>query len=143
MKSKLIAFLILALVSCDPESFDVNNPNGERVPQGTLVVDFPISHNWLPSNKIIRTELHVASNLTELARGNFIQSANLFNTQEYYTFLLPPGNYNIEAAVACLCEGDSCSAGGFPGNKWGEKHATYPCTITDNATTKLTIQFLK
>ncbi|MFA5816317.1 MAG: hypothetical protein WC865_11920 [Bacteroidales bacterium] len=144
MKSLFYAFLTLALVACDiiditPDG-KVNNP---AEPVGTLVADFPITHTWLPTNKIIRTDLHIALNAYEMYKGDYIQSANVIDSQQKYSFFLPPGSYYLEASIACLCEGDSCSAGGFPGNKWGQKHASYTFTIVEDETTEVLIRFLK
>lgn len=144
MKSLFYVFLILALIACERTDIDPNNPDNKPVePTGTLVADFPITHTWLPTIKIIRTDLHIAINAYEMFKGNYIQSANVIDSQQKYSFFLPPGNYYLEAAIACLCEGDSCSAGGFPGNKWGQKHASYTFTIVEDETTEVLIRFLQ
>ena len=144
MKKALYVLLAALLFACDPEGVDTGEidltPAG---PTGTLVADFPISHIWIPADRIIRTDLHIALNAYNMYRGKYIQSANLSNLQERYSFFLPPGSYYLEAAIACLCEGDSCSAGGFPGNKWGQKHASYTFTIAEDQTTEVLIRFLK
>ena len=132
------------MVSCDPtgvntDIIEVTEPE----PTGTLVVDFPITHQWLPTNRIIRSDLHIANNAYDLYRGNYIQSANVTSSQQKYSFYLAPGNYYLVAGIACLCEGDSCSAGGFPGNKWGQKFASYNFTIEDDQTTDVIIRFLQ
>lgn len=144
MKRVFAAFFIIALVSCELLPIDPNNPDNSPVqPIGTLVADFPITHTWLPTNKIIRTDLHIARNALEMYRGIYIQSANVTDSQQRYSFYLSPGNYYLEASIACLCEGDSCSAGGFPGNKWGQKHTSYTFTITKDETTELIIRFFQ
>jgi hypothetical protein len=119
----------LMMVGCNPE--EIPDPDGgiDAKPTGTLRVLFKVSHPWIPVNRIIRTELHVAKDAMEIYKGNFIQSANVTNFQEVYFFYLDPGTYYYEAAIACICEGDSCSAGGFPGNKWGSKHTMGKFTI--------------
>ncbi|MCX6223819.1 MAG: hypothetical protein NTV01_03570 [Bacteroidia bacterium] len=115
----LAAFLVAA---CNREEVPDNNSGIEAKPIGTLQVLFKISHPWIPVNRIVRAELHVAKDAIEIYKGNFIQSANVTSFQDTYFFYLEPGTYYYEAAIACICGGDSCSAGGFPGNKWGTKH---------------------
>jgi hypothetical protein len=144
MKSTFLTFLLLALMACDKSPMEPNNPDNRAAdPVGTLVADFPITHGWLPTSKIIRTDLHIAFNALEMYKGNYVQSANLFDSQEKYSFTLPPGSYYLEAAIACLCEGDSCSAAGFPGNKWGQKHASYRFNIVEGEITEVLIRFLQ
>lgn len=115
----LLAALLLA--GCEPDVPD-NNSGIEAKPTGTLRVLFKISHPWIPVNRVVRAELHVAKDGMEIYKGNFIQSANVTSFQDVYFFYLEPGSYYYEAVIACICGGDSCSAGGFPGNKWGTKH---------------------
>ena len=144
VKTGFLFLLVLLLVACDPDPID---PGGEgeegRVASGTLVVDFTLTHPWLPVSRIIRTDLHVARTAYDMYRGIYIQSANLLDSQNYYTFYLGPGNYYLEAGIACICGGDSCSAAGFPGNQWGQKFTSYTFTIEQDKTTKVTIQFLR
>jgi len=144
MRNLLIAGLAILLISCELIPTDPNNPDNKTAePFGTLVADFPVTHSWLPTSKIIRTDLHIAVNAYEMYKGKYLQSANVTDTQQKYTFYLAPGTYYLEAAIACLCEGDSCSAGGFPGNKWGQKHATYTFTVEEDKTTEVMIRFLQ
>jgi hypothetical protein len=125
-KYRLLVFLlaILVIAACEPTEVPDNNNGIEAKPTGTLRVLFKISHPWIPVNRIVRAELHVAKDAIEIYKGNFIQSANVTSFQDTYFFYLEPGSYYYEAAIGCICEGDSCSAGGFPGNKWGTKHTT-------------------
>ena len=144
MKKILFVLAFFGWVSCEPSPIDPNNPDNYPPEQtGTLVVDFPITHNWLPVKKIIRTDLHVALTEYDMYREKFIQSANVIDSQQKYSFFLTPGNYFLEAAIACLCEGDSCSAGGFPGNKWGQKHVSYAFSIAEGLNTEVIIRFLQ
>jgi hypothetical protein len=97
----------------------------------------------LPINQIIRTDLRIAANTYDMYKGKFVQSANVTDNQEKYTFYLATGNYCLEAGIACLCGGDSCSGGGFPGNRWGQKFTSYNFIIVEGTTTELTVRFLK
>lgn len=144
MKILVFAIFSMVLVSCELTPEDPTRTDHHLAgPVGTLVVDFPITHSWLPTNRIVRTDLHIAKNAMEMYRGNYFQSANVTDSQQKYSFYLPPGNYYLQASIACLCEGDSCSAGGFPGNKWGQKHASYTFTIAEDQITELLIRFLQ
>lgn len=124
LKSGLWAILLAAMLAgaCVREDIPGGNGGIEAKPTGTLRVLFKISHPWIPVNRIVRAELHIAKDGMEIYKGNFIQSANVTSFQEVYFFYLEPGYYYYEAVIACICGGDSCSAGGFPGNKWGTKH---------------------
>lgn len=144
MKRFLFVLMILGALACEKTPVDPNNPDNKPAePVGTLVADFTITHAWLPVNRIIRTDLHVALNQYDMYRGVYIQSANVIDSQNMYSFYLAPGNYWLVAGIACICDGDSCSAAGFPGNKWGQKFASYALTIVKDRTTKVVIQFLK
>jgi hypothetical protein len=132
----LLAFGLL-LAACNPSDLPDDTNGIEARPTGTLRVLFRISHPWIPVNRIIRSELHVAKDAMEIYKGNYIQSANVTSFQETYFFYLEPGSYYYEAAIACICDGDSCSAGGFPGNKWGTKHTMGTFTIEENKVTEV------
>ena len=124
IKATLCELLLAAFLFAACEPADVPDENGglEAKPTGTLRVLFKISHPWIPVNRIVRAELHVAKDGMEIYRGNFLQSANVTSFQDNYFFYLEPGSYYYEAVIACICGGDSCSAGGFPGNQWGTRH---------------------
>ena len=128
MTQKIVKWLIVLILvpyclsSCDPEQINTG-PNGEEsLPTGTLRVIFKVSHQWLPLDKIIRTGLHVAENGNEIYKGNYLYSTNVNNYQDQYEFVLSPGTYYYEASIACICGGDTCSAAGFPGSQYAEKH---------------------
>jgi hypothetical protein len=138
---RLFALAILLLTACEPNDVPENNSGIEAKPQGTLRVLFKISHPWIPVRRIVRAELHVAKDATEIYKGNFIQSANVTSFQDLYFFYLEPGSYYYEAVIACLCEGDSCSAGGFPGNKWGTKHTMGKFNIEEDKVVQIIPSF--
>jgi hypothetical protein len=143
MKSRYLIILLAALLFTTCGKTDVPDVGDgiEAKPTGTLNVVFKISHPWIPVNRIVRAELHIATTGTEIYKGNYIQSANVSNNQELYVFYLEPGTYYYEAVISCLCEGDSCSGGGFPGNKWGTKHVMDKFTITENKVTQVVPTF--
>ena len=135
LKLVLAALLIALACACEKESIK-EDPNDQQAgPQGTLRVIFRISHPWLPVDRIVPTELHVAKDGVEIYKGNYLQSANVTDFQDEYIFYLEPGTYYYEAAIGCICEGDSCSAGGFPGNQFGTKHTMDKFTIYDDEIT--------
>ena len=134
LKSVILAIMLggLLLGACEPADIPENDGGIEAKPTGTLRILFKISHPWIPINRIVRAELHVAKDAMEIYKGNFIQSANVTSFQDTYFFYLEPGTYYYEAAIACICDGDSCSAGGFPGNKWGTKHTMGKFSIEED-----------
>ncbi|TSA35805.1 MAG: hypothetical protein D4R64_08995 [Porphyromonadaceae bacterium] len=139
VKSGLLAIFLAAILIAACAREDVPDDNGgiEAKPTGTLRVLFKISHPWIPVNRIVRAELHVAKDAMEIYKGNFIQSANVTSFQDTYFFYLDPGTYYYEAVIACICGGDSCSAGGFPGNKWGTKHTMGKFDIKEDEVTQV------
>ena len=132
-----MCLLMLFAISCDKDPIGDTIYGGEADPMGTLHVVFKISHPWLPRSRIVRTDLHIATNGVEVYKGNYIQSANVTDFQEEYFFHLTPGTYYYEAGIACICGGDSCSAGGFPGNQFGGKYTMDRFTVFDDKVTKV------
>ena len=130
-----ISFLLVGLISCEKDPFQDDPSEIEADPMGTLHVVFKISHPWLPVKKIVRTDLHIGIDGVEIYKGNYIQSANVTDFQDEYFFYLPPGTYYWMAGIACTCEGDSCSAGGFPGNQWGAKYTMDRFTVYEDKVT--------
>lgn len=115
--------LFLAFLTSCEEELPGPDPNDVvRSETGTLDVLFRVSHPWIPARRIARASLHVAKDGMEIYKGNYLQSANVTNYVEHYFFYLEPGTYYYEASIGCLCGGDTCSAGGFPGNQFGTKH---------------------
>ena len=132
----LLCLLAVIMVSCEKDPFNGGGQDDlEALPVGTLKVEFKITHVWLPVDRIVRKGLHVAKDGMEIYRGNYLQSANLTDFQELYFFYLSPGTYYYEASVSCICGGDSCSAGGFPGNQFGSKHTMGKFTIYEDKVT--------
>lgn len=125
----MLLLAVMLTAACSREEVPGNGSGIVAKPTGTLRVLFDISHPWIPANRIVRSELNVARDAIEIYKGNFIQSANVTSYQNVYFFYLEPGNYYYEAVIACLCGGDSCSAGGFPGNQWGTRHTMGKFTI--------------
>lgn len=132
----VLACLLIAMVcACEKDAIQEDTDNITAGPQGTLRVIFRISHPWLPLDKIVPTELHVAKDGVEIYKGNYLQSANVTDFQDEYFFYLEPGSYYYEAAIGCICEGDSCSAGGFPGYQYATKHTMDKFIIYDDEIT--------
>jgi hypothetical protein len=141
MRKLLYLFAIVILGSCQPEKLPDEIDTTQADPVGTLQVKFEIKHPWIPKGRIIRAGLHIAPTAMELFRGEYIQSANVNNYNEFYTFHLPPGSYYLEAIIACICGGDSCSAGGFPGYAPSTKHTAEKFLITEDETTTVIPNF--
>ena len=128
--------MVLVIISCDRE-IEIPDTNQTKTTTGTLLVEFKITHPWLSPEKIIRISLNVAKTGGDIYKGNYLQSANVRNTQELYLFYLTPGSYYYEAGIACICGGDTCSAAGFPGNQWGTKHTMGTFIIKANEITTI------
>lgn len=143
LKSGFWTFALSACLAAACNTIEIPDDDNrlDGKPTGTLSVIFKISHPWIPVNRIVRSELHVAKDAMEIYKGNFIQSANVTSFQDVYFFYLEPGTYYYEAVIACICDGDSCSAGGFPGNKWGTKHTMGTFTIMEDKVTQVNPTF--
>lgn len=139
--SFIILGMILLIAGCTKDGLPDDMDGPSATPMGKLQVKFEITHPWIPSDRIIRAGLHVAKTAMEMYRGEYIQSANVNNTNLYYSFNLEPGTYYVEAIIACICGGDSCSAGGFPGYAPAFKHTTEPFTIVEDEVTTVVPNF--
>ncbi|MCK5821311.1 MAG: hypothetical protein KAH17_05480 [Bacteroidales bacterium] len=137
----LIVLILLATFSCEPEVITNPDIDNTYIPTGILEVNFEIKHIWMPTDRIVRVGLHVAEEAQLLYQGNYIQSANVTDNMPFYSFHLPPGSYYYEAIIACICSGDSCSAGGFPGNQFAQKHTMGKFIIYDKEKTLVTPTF--
>lgn len=126
---------------CEPDIIDDTLIDDTEVLMGKLTVNFHMKHIWIPPSRIIRVGLHIATTAQLLYQGDYMQSANVTDAQQFYTFSLAPGSYYYEAIIACLCEGDSCSAGGFPGNQYGMKHIMGIFDIVDDEITMIKTVF--
>ena len=141
MKKLIFIIGIILIAGCQPVDISDDIIEIEANPVGTLQVKFEIKHTWIPSDRIIRAGLHISTSAMELYRGEYMQSANVNNYNEYYTFKLAPGTYYFEAIIACMCGGDSCSAGGFPGYAPAMKHTMENFTIKEDETTTVVPNF--
>lgn len=127
--------LFVSVESCNPDPIEDTEVDQTELYLGVLQVDFKISHVWIPPSRIIRVAFHVAADAQHLYRGDYLQSANVTDNMQFYTFHLAPGTYYYEAIIACICEKDSCSAGGFPGNQFAKKHTMGKFTIKNDENT--------
>ena len=132
-----LLFITGFMMACDPDEIIEPNTNDDQAIFGTLEVEFRYKHVWIPVDRIVKVGLHVAETAQLLYQGDYFQSANLTDNRPFYSFRLPPGTYYYEAIIGCLCEGDSCSAGGFPGYQFSQKHTMGKFTIADNELTKV------
>ncbi len=133
----ILLSLLLGILACDPDNNTDSIIDDTQVISGTLEVEFLIKHQWIPTNRIVRVGLHVAESAQLLYQGDYFQSANVTDNKQFYIFRLSPGTYYYEAIIACLCEGDSCSGGGFPGNQFGKKHTMGKFVIVQDETTQV------
>jgi len=127
--------ILLSLNSCDPEIIEDPPVDNRKIIVGTLEFDFEIKHQWLPVNRIVRVALHLGESANHIYRGDYFISANVTDNKQIYRFNLSPGTYYFEAIIACICEGDSCSGGGFPGNQYGMKHTMGKFSIIEDERT--------
>ncbi len=140
-------FLLLAvLVACDPEDGTGGTGTGpdiEAKEYGTLEVEFRVPGSFLPPNRVLRADLSLAKTAELLYQGQFCYVANVYNSTLYYKIKLEPGFYYYQAGIVCVAEGDSCSAAGFPGGKYGMKWAIGKAQVKPNESIHVVPQFTK
>ena len=133
---------LLGLAGCtDPVTPD--DPDDPFVPEitGTLEIEFRMPSSWMPSNRVVRADLSIATSAENLYKGHFYEVANVYNSKLVYTFNIPPGVYYYQAGIVCLAQHDSCSAASFPGGQYGMKWAIGVATIVQDKTVHVVPQF--
>ena len=136
---------LLFLISCDKTPVDPVDPTDNTTPKvvGTLEVEFRVPSSFLPPSRVVRADLSIAKDAESLYKGHFLQMANVYNSKLKYQFDLPPGFYYYQAGIICIAEGDSCSAAGFPGGKFGMKWAIGTAVVNQDKTTLVVPQFTR
>ena len=134
---------MLLIGGCDPTVIPDDPDDGTVKIVGTLEVEFRVPSTYLPANRVVRADLSIAKTAEDLYKGHFYQVANVYNSKLVYTFDLPPGNYYYQAGIVCLASGDSCSAAGFPGGKYGMKWAIGTANVVADETVHVTPQFTR
>lgn len=120
---KLIIYIlaIMALLACDKKADDLENSidNSIATEYGIVRLDFPVDDRHLPKRCIKRADLSLAYTADSLYRKEYITVANVSNYQSLYEFSLEPGSYFYQAGKTCVCGGDTCLWGGYPGGQNG------------------------
>jgi hypothetical protein len=141
----LIAFIsIFLLIGCEPVVDPGDNgedPNVVLKEYGTLEVEFRVPGSFLPPNRVLRADLSIAKSAELLYKGEFCYVANVYNTTLIYKIKLEPGQYYYQAGIVCIAEGDSCSAAGFPGGKYGMKWTMGKADVKANESIHVVPQF--
>ncbi len=128
---------------CDDPVIPDDPEEGTKKIIGTLEVEFRVPSTYLPANRVVRADLSLAKTAEDLYKGHFYQVANVYNSKLVYTFDLPPGTYYYQAGIVCLASGDSCTAAGFPGGKYGMKWAIGTAAVAADKTVHVTPQFTR
>jgi len=112
--------LIPLLQACDPKE-DIDDPdeNFRTGFYGSVNIEFPIEDIHLPHRCIKRSDLSIAYTADSLYRKEYVTVANVSDYQSLYKFSLEPGSYYYQAAKTCICGGDTCLWGGYPGGQNG------------------------
>lgn len=119
---KICSILVaLVLIGCDPIEDVPNNTNPNQISTvyGTVQLSFPIDDHNVPHRCIKRADLSVAYTADSLYRNEYVTVANVSNYQSLYEFNLEPGKYYYKAGKTCICGGDTCLWGGYPGGQNG------------------------
>ncbi len=146
---KKSAFWILAgllfLISCDKTPVVPVDPTDNSKPRifGTLEIEFRVPGSYLPPSRVLRADLSIAKDAQSLYKGQYLQMANVYNSQLTYQFDLAPGVYYYQAGIICVAEGDSCSAASFPGGKFGMKWAIGTAEVKESKITHVVPQFTR
>lgn len=113
--------VLLALIGCDPNDDEFNGSNNNTISSiyGSVELSFPIDDHNVPQRCIKRADLSIAYTADSLYRKEYVTVANVSNYQSLYKFSLEPGFYYYQAAKTCVCGGDTCLWGGYPGGQNG------------------------
>jgi len=148
MKNFLLIPLFAGLFflgSCDSTSVpsdDSDNDSTATQQIGYLEIEFRVPSTILPPYRVLRADLSIAKDAGSLYKGDFLQMANVYNSQSTYTFNLAPGTYYYQAGIVCLASNDSCTAANFPGH-YGLKWAIGTAQVKLKETTHIVPQFTK
>ena len=117
----LCILALMALSGCTTEDNLINGSGSQHMSTnyGTVQLDFPIADRNLPQRCIKRIDLSIAYTADSLYRNEYITVANVSSYQKLYEFSLEPGDYYYKAGKVCLCGGDTCLWGGYPGGQNG------------------------
>lgn len=114
----IFTLLILLIFSlrCSNEVNLLGPGNNSYIPSyGEVQLSFPIDDRHVPQRCIKRADLSIAYTADSLYRKEFLTVANVSNYQSLYKFHLEPGLYYYQAGKTCVCGGDTCLWGGYPG----------------------------
>lgn len=117
-----LSFIILiVLTSCDPVEDILAGSDGNQISTiyGSIQLDFPITDDKVPHRCVKRTDISISYTADSLYRKEFVTVANVSSYQSLYEFVLEPGKYYYQAAKTCICGGDTCLWGGYPGGQNG------------------------
>jgi hypothetical protein len=111
---KLLLILgILTPFACDQTSPEGDDPANHKSSTGTLDMAFVYRVQGIPSSRMKKVQLSLATTADNLYLGIFFIQANVSDAMTHYRFELPPGDYYYYAKILCLCGGDSCYYSGF------------------------------
>jgi len=122
IKHKIACILVLlVLIACDPNDDKFNGSDNNKTSSiyGSVELNFPIDDHHVPHRCIKRSDLSIAFTADSLYRKEYVTVANVSNYQSLYKFSLEPGFYYYQAAKSCICGGDTCLWGGYPGGQNG------------------------
>jgi len=133
--------LIGMFLSCDKIFPGPGEPEiVDKIPMGVLDMAFTYRVQGIPTNRLKKVDLCLATTADNLYMGVFFIQANVSDAVTHYRFELPPGEYFYYATVICLCEGDSCKYSGFSGQN-GLIAAGGKVSVEDGKITGFTTNF--
>lgn len=123
---------MLVLLGCDPDEDIINGPNNNTISPiyGIMQLDFPIADVNVPQRCVKRADLSISYTADSLYRKEFVTVANVSSYQSLYEFVLEPGTYYYQGAKTCICGGDTCLWGGYPGGQNGMRWTMFKFTIS-------------
>jgi len=143
---KIWTFMLigLLLISCEPDPGLTGNDELKPLHnEGYVEVEFELpEYQSIPDKNIHRVFLGFAYTVDSLYRREFFRKLNVSDYQSMYKEILPVGEYYYEARITCSCDGDTCLYGGFPGGKYGMKHAFLNFYVIDQGTTVVKPEFV-
>ena len=122
--SKLLGHIIvlILLASCSTIGEEIGDLDSIHSPiTGRIQLNFPVDDSNIPLRCVKRADLSIALTADSLYRKKFLTISNVSDYQSLYEFSLKPGRYFYQAAKTCICGGDTCLWGEYPGGQNGLK----------------------
>lgn len=117
----LMVGISFTLSSCDNTEDLPPDITSMSTSYGRIQLEFPVDDLNVPQRCLKRADLSISYTADSLYRNEYLTVVNVSSYQYLYETALKPGGYYYQAAKTCICGGDTCLWGGYPGGQNGMK----------------------